>query len=767
MRAILAFISLFVVFFSFQNCSDTEFSALEQENFSSLENESSAEKEPLVIHPIVNGEVPSGRGVALEDNTGVRKTSKIYALVPEGANIRIPFNYNGALVKNIEIDQGTNNIIASGSFISVTSALLSNSDEYKVTMTDEKEYLLFLAVVPKVLISFEEEQYSFNSGNDVKIPFQLLIPDIPMIMSGFDQEIVEKIISEYSLNWTHIDNRNEKNRVESSKIKLNLEEVDQFNRIIGEGFLELDSISTDEAGSYELEILSQVGDVNQNLKKLVSVSVLDRIPAEVDPKDCSLNDSRVRHGRSLYFYSLRTAEDCKTVRIRRRCTDGVLSGSDNYVFASCQDRPAENEEDPTRKNACGSPVTDEVFRIGQTVAFHGQTRTFYSSDRSADCNAISTQRTCNDGQLNGSSRYKHTYCLRVPASQPENRSCNLDGVTVPHGQSRTFYNSSESSSCESAQRTCTNGILYGNTQFRHASCNAEEPARKHACGSPVTDEVFRIGQTVAFHGQTRTFYSSDRSDNCNAISTQRTCNDGQLNGNSRYKHTYCLRVPASQPENRSCNLDGVTVPHGQSRTFYNSSESSSCESAQRTCTNGTLYGNTQFRHASCNQVSAGACFVDGVKVADNGEKKFFYSVELVRSQGACERNRKEKTCVNGSFGSLGSHPYLNCKFEPTATDNGAPSTEQHPVAMLFQFTNGFDSDNTGKMKTRLEAGNSYQLQFNRYKKPTSFVIWGSELLQSKSGCIRPEEMVKFSRFIDGLDPASKRQFDINHPLCTD
>lgn len=65
----------------------------------------------------------------------------------------------------------------------------------------------------------------------------------------------------------------------------------------------------------------------------------------------------------------------------------------------------------------------------------------------------------------------------VPPPSVGGASCSLDGVTVPHGSSRTFYALSsvvEGTSCSSfvQTRTCSNGTLSGDAAFAHVACSA-------------------------------------------------------------------------------------------------------------------------------------------------------------------------------------------------------------------------------------------------------------------------------------------------------
>ncbi|MFW0871410.1 MAG: hypothetical protein ACKKL4_03080 [Patescibacteria group bacterium] len=63
--------------------------------------------------------------------------------------------------------------------------------------------------------------------------------------------------------------------------------------------------------------------------------------SEYDPtpsyKNCYLDSVTVTHGNSYRFYSRETTTDtCSAYSLVRTCTDGVLSGSDSYKYASCR-----------------------------------------------------------------------------------------------------------------------------------------------------------------------------------------------------------------------------------------------------------------------------------------------------------------------------------------------------------------------------------------------------------------------------------------------
>ncbi len=107
---------------------------------------------------------------------------------------------------------------------------------------------------------------------------------------------------------------------------------------------------------------------------------------------------------------------------------------------------------------------------GNTI-LHGATVTAYQASSVAYGNScVSQTRTCADGTLSGT--YAYASCT---VGSPAN--CTLDGVTVPHGTSRTFYTQQTapigltcSSGSVSQSRTCTSGVLSGTATYQYATC---------------------------------------------------------------------------------------------------------------------------------------------------------------------------------------------------------------------------------------------------------------------------------------------------------
>ena len=193
------------------------------------------------------------------------------------------------------------------------------------------------------------------------------------------------------------------------------------------------------------------------------------------------------------------------------------------------------------------------------------------------------------------SRYAFNITVSPPPSPP--RNCSVNGVTVPHGSSRNFYGFTSSTNCSwyASRRYCNDGTLSGSSWYQYSSCSAPPPPPRNC---------FLDGVTVA-HGTSRTFYGLTSSTNCSLYDGSRYCNNGTLSGNSWYQYSSCSTVPPPPPPPppSNCSLNGVTVPHGSSRAFYDRTSSTNCASQDQTrsCNNGTLSGNASYQYSSCSQ----------------------------------------------------------------------------------------------------------------------------------------------------------------------
>lgn len=198
--------------------------------------------------------------------------------------------------------------------------------------------------------------------------------------------------------------------------------------------------------------------------------------------------------------------------------------------------------------------------------------------------SLDTKSLSSDGGLGGTD----------PDPEPQNQSCQVGSVTLQHGEARHFYTTTSvacGQTCQSQLRTCTNGDVSGSNSFSNANCTAA------TC--PTNNPCTLDGVTVA-HGQPHEFFNSGSvacGQTCQKIS--RTCNNGDFSGDNSYNRSTCTVAACMSP----CTLDGVTVAHGQPRTFFRTSSvacGQTCQGQSRTCQNGAFSGDSNYATANCS-----------------------------------------------------------------------------------------------------------------------------------------------------------------------
>jgi hypothetical protein len=123
-------------------------------------------------------------------------------------------------------------------------------------------------------------------------------------------------------------------------------------------------------------------------------------------KSCTGPDGAViAHGASKVYYSATKAAKCSDVDQRRSCSDGTLSGSASYRYASC-----------SAYKSCTGPD-------GAVIA-HGASKRYYSAKEATYCSSVDYDRKCTDGSLSGSSSYRYPTCYQPPATRPIYRLYN-------------------------------------------------------------------------------------------------------------------------------------------------------------------------------------------------------------------------------------------------------------------------------------------------------------------------------------------------------
>lgn len=282
---------------------------------------------------------------------------------------------------------------------------------------------------------------------------------------------------------------------------------------------------------------------------------------------------------------------------------------------------------------------------GTTYVPHGSTIEMYSTKvppAGYTCASFAQTRTCVDGVLTGSSAFQYASCGLA--------SCTLGGTTYAHGESDRFYSKTTPSrgfTCKDyeQERTCLNGAFTGSSSYSHLWCSERE-----------TEEYSCIEDGVNIDdGESRMFYSKERvpfGESCASYALRRTCLGGGLSGSSTYSHATCTAAASN-----TCTLDGVTVQNGSSRAFFNTASvpyGSTCTDRKitRTCTKGILSGDDSFSHATCTPASPGSCTLDGLTV-NHGSTGNFSNTTSVPHGSTCPL--KARTCSNGTF--LGDATY--------------------------------------------------------------------------------------------------------------
>ncbi len=134
----------------------------------------------------------------------------------------------------------------------------------------------------------------------------------------------------------------------------------------------------------------------------------------------------------------------------------------------------------------GDEITSSFCFLGVSLN-DGDSYTFYNSSNVPCTSSCSSEvRTCNNGVLSGNSSFSNPSCSVLSCA-----SCSLDGITVNHGYTYNFYNSSNvpfGFSCSSEARVCDSGILLGNSSFSSATCSINP---EFNCYDPI--HVGKIG----------------------------------------------------------------------------------------------------------------------------------------------------------------------------------------------------------------------------------------------------------------------------------
>ena len=306
------------------------------------------------------------------------------------------------------------------------------------------------------------------------------------------------------------------------------------------------------------------------------------------PRSCTLDGKTIADGKSETFYTQKNllfGQNCSAFAGTRACDKGELTGNRDYRYATCEAASAKS---------CNVVAIVEDKPATTTIA-HGASRDLWSRESVAytsNCDAYRLKRTCNDGVLSGGGAHKFPNCEIIPE-----KSCTIDGITVAGSATRTFYSARVNANCASIDqaRKCNNGIFSGTASYQYAYC---APVGQRYC---VLDGIY-----VA-HNASRAFYSTENptfGSDCTQFDQSRTCKDGTLGGTASFAYAACKNATGA-----SCTLDGKTVAHGGSASFYSTQTAPSGENCgmyeqARICANGNLSGSASFRYKGCSASTA-------------------------------------------------------------------------------------------------------------------------------------------------------------------
>ena len=358
------------------------------------------------------------------------------------------------------------------------------------------------------------------------------------------------------------------------------------NAIISAGGSTGSSIPTGGSSTQSSEVqslLALIAQLQARIAELIRVQTLSPNAAS-----CEVGGTKIQSGTTATFYDTNAPASvglCSAHAQSRTCTNGNMTGSASYLYSSCTDSLG---PPPPPGGSCTVGSTSTSAFSG-AILQSGATGLFYSTTSPATmnrCSSYSQARTCTNGVISGASEYIYWSC------DDSAGSCKADSIILPNGSSTTFYSTrittpTSAGNCQSygSLRTCTNGVLSGNSAYQYASCSLQ-------IASCTLD-----GVTVQSGGSITSYSTRETQYGCSNYSQVRKCTNGAFDGHDSYQYVTCAPL--------SCALDSKTIKSGEAAPFYSTLATTyGCSNyvQTRTCTNGQLDGYSGYQYATCRDL---------------------------------------------------------------------------------------------------------------------------------------------------------------------
>ncbi len=365
-------------------------------------------------------------------------------------------------------------------------------------------------------------------------------------------------------------------------------------------------------------------------------------------------------------------QTCEEISETITCKDGKLSNADAFIHPTCN-RPK-----------CDCKLD---FLPNAPSLKHGDFVRLYTTQsiECKSCEQFEVQRQCVDGLLTGDANAKFQSCDSIAC-----KDCPISTeFFVKHNESKLFFktnrglNCDAQKKCESAARsqtrTCSNGILSGDTAFNQLTCTND------FCSCTVQNSTYKHNENLNYYTRSE----SKCSDNFNCgdagVKVSSKCVDGQIQGLSTGLTIFnsCAQEQCKCIFKDANNVE-TTLNDGQKIDVFSASTVAcgvSCNTVkgQITCSRGKLSGNVNYVTTSCASNSCG-CTHGQVRI-DNGATKEVFTNASPICGIKCDSIKGFVSCTNGVLsGDTG-------KMATTCAEQTCDCSYQNTDAQMITITN--------------------------------------------------------------------------------